>query len=106
MRAWLLLSAVGFLCVSAPPSWAAKLGETCDGLAGIQCDAGMWCEHPAGQCDMADGAGKCVQDAGPICTEGYLPVCGCDGVTYSNDCKRQVAKAQLDHPGECGKASK
>jgi hypothetical protein len=110
MRAILRLAVLaGLLMLSLSPSFAAKVGETCDGFAGIKCDSGLWCEHPAGQCQMADGAGKCVEQRGPKCTEDYDPVCACPvgdkpAVQYPNDCKRKEAKAQLDHVGECGGA--
>jgi hypothetical protein len=104
MRSFRVL--IGFVLLSllaTAPAGAAKLGETCDGIAAIQCDAGLWCEHPAGQCNVADASGTCVKELGPFCEAIYLPVCGCDGKTYSNDCERKRDKVQLDHIGECEK---
>jgi hypothetical protein len=105
MRASLLLLAPAccLLAVVASPAWAAKLGETCDGIAAIRCDEGLWCEHQAGECQMADGAGRCVEESGPFCVEIFMPVCACGGVQYANDCVRKAAKAQLDYRGACHK---
>jgi hypothetical protein len=30
-----------------------------------------------------------------------MPVCGCAGKTYGNDCERRRAKAQKSHDGGC-----
>lgn len=55
-------------------------------------------------CDLrscADGAsGVCVPRPAE-CVAVEDPVCGCDGVTYSNDCARLVAGVALDHEGIC-----
>ena len=72
----------------------------CGTVAGIPCNDGELCELPPHTCDTADLDGHCV----PIpdaCPELYEPVCGCDGVTYPNDCERVRAGAQLDHFGPC-----
>ena len=75
--------------------------EICGGFAGIVCtDPGDFCDLPAGQCNAADLQGICT----PIpeaCPEIYDPVCGCDGVTYDNDCFRQMAQIAKDHDGLC-----
>lgn len=79
---------------------AAAVGEACGGIANIPCDAGLWCEPQPGQCAGADISGKCVR-APEICYLVLLPVCGCDGKTYNNDCERRRAKAQKARDGAC-----
>jgi len=57
---------------------AAGVGETCGGIANIPCDAGLWCEPPAGQCAGADIAAKCIR-VPDICYQLMKPVCGATG---------------------------
>lgn len=79
---------------------AVGLGEFCGGFLGIPCNAGLFCEHPAGQCHTADIGGKCIT-APARCPKNLRPVCSCNGKTYANDCVRIRAGAQLDHEGRC-----
>jgi hypothetical protein len=35
------------------------------------------------------------------CPEIYMPVCGCDGMVYGNDCEAQAAGVDVDLTGSC-----
>jgi len=84
----------------ASPSGAVPKGAMCGGIAGLPCDGGLWCDPQPGLCHGADIAGKCVE-VPQFCYELYQPVCGCDDKTYSNDCKRQAARAAKKSDGAC-----
>ena len=46
----------------------------------------------------------CVVDTSPIdilCIEIYEPVCGCDDITYSNECYAEVNGISSWTEGEC-----
>jgi len=79
---------------------AVGVGQTCGGLLGIPCNPGLFCQIPAGMCRAFDVLGKCAR-VPHFCPHIFRPVCGCDGRTYPNDCVRQSARVQLNHPGRC-----
>lgn len=76
-------------------------GAQCGGIAGLACPKGQSCDIDIpNACNGADLSGTCITPP-EVCIELYAPVCGCDGVTYSNNCHRQAAGVQLDYEGEC-----
>ncbi len=58
-------------------------------------------------CKSSEGSGakeeKCqgAPDLGLMCPQIYEPVCGCDGLTYSNDCMAEAAGILRFTQGAC-----
>ena len=74
--------------------------QVCGGIQGLPCDDNEFCRLPHGMCDAADIQGVCVE-LPEACPRVFLPVCGCDGETYPNQCDAARAGAQIDHEGPC-----
>ncbi|MEB2324265.1 MAG: hypothetical protein OZ921_17255, partial [Sorangiineae bacterium] len=60
------------------------------------CKTGQFCSRAA--CRVAQGS---CEDRPVKCDPNEQPVCGCDGVTYWNDCLRKLHGVTASSPGAC-----
>lgn len=77
-----------------------RAGNRCGGLQGIRCAAGNYCKMPDDTCRWADLFGICT----PVpasCPPGGPAVCGCNDVTYRNECFAEMARVSIAHDGAC-----
>jgi len=85
-------------CETAFSECDGDTGGTCGGIVGDRCGDTEYCNYE--DCRVADGVGVC-EPRPEFCTGLFDPVCGCDGMTYSNDCVARSRGADVLHRGPC-----
>lgn len=82
----------------APPDAGPAV---CGTIAGLVCGPDQYCEYGGDPtCGGDDGDGTCLPRPSG-CPDIYMPVCGCDRLTYSNACDAHAAGVGVSFPGPC-----
>ena len=75
----------------------------CGGFVGATCDRGFFCHYPPeAMCGAGDMQGVCLpHDDDMLCLAISDPICGCDGMTYPNECDALRNGVSVLSFGEC-----
>jgi Kazal-type serine protease inhibitor domain len=76
---------------------------TCGGSTNIKCLDGRICLLPTGACLGVNPTGTCKTPPNDDCPKVASPVCGCDGVTYTNACLAAKAGINVATSTACNK---
>jgi hypothetical protein len=89
-------------CFAAMAGVGIQFRGSCDGgnldcQTSATCGGGFYCAKADGDCD---GNGRC-ESVPTSCEPIDAPVCGCDGITYANECEANAAGVNVLREGEC-----
>jgi hypothetical protein len=74
--------------------------QFCGGIGGVDCGPKFFCDYPNDNCGDGDTGGLC-KPRPDSCGDVYDPVCGCDHITYGNDCEAHAAGVDVGSTGVC-----